>query len=89
MTAQHGADAFQNSSELCLTSIRTAIEFTMDSSVKAKKSKATQFQHARDNAIAALGKVIKHQANKVDINQLMPYWLSLLPLTHDMDEAKI
>jgi len=89
MIAQHGEDAFAQLSQLCLQSIKTAIDYSMDGSVKEKKSKSTQFYHARDNAIAALGKVVKYQSNAVDINQLMPYWLSNLPLSHDMEEAHI
>ena len=61
----------------------------MDGSVKEKKTKSTQFYHARDNAIAALGKVLKYQSNAVDLNVLMPFWLNNLPLSHDMEEAHI
>ena len=60
----------------------------MDPSVKEKKSKASQFHHARDNAVAALGKVLQYQNTQVDLNQLIPFWMNNLPLTHDMDEAK-
>ena len=88
MVAQHGGTAFQPNSQLCLQSIRNAIEYQMDSSVREKKSKATQFHHARDNAVAALGKILKHQAGSVDTGMLVPHWLNLLPLTHDMEEAK-
>jgi len=60
MIAEHGGAAFHPVSQDCLTGIRFAIEFLPDSQTKAKKSKMTQFNHARDNAVAALGKVIKH-----------------------------
>lgn len=60
----------------------------MDATVKEKKSKQTQYYHARDNAVAALGKVLKFQSNCVDINNLIPYWMGQMPLTHDMEEAK-
>jgi len=89
MVAQHGADGFAPVSQLCLQSVKTAIDYQMESTVKEKKSKSTQFYHARDNAIAALGKVLKYQSNAVDLNQLMPFWLSNLPLSHDMEEAHI
>lgn len=50
------------------------------------------YQHARDNAIASIGKVIKYQTALVGSNpnygtQLVTYWLSLLPITHDVEEA--
>lgn len=89
MVAQHGGEAFVPLREVCLQSLKTAIEFPMDASVKEKKSKASQFHHARDNAVAALGKVLQFQNTQVDLNTLVPFWLAQLPLTHDMDEAKI
>jgi len=61
----------------------------MDGSIKEKKSKQTQYYHAKDNAVAALGKVLKFQQQCTEANSLVPHWLSLLPLTHDMEEAKI
>ena len=33
--------------------------------------------------------MLKHQPGAVDLNALVPFWLNLLPLTHDMEEAKI
>lgn len=61
----------------------------MDNATKEKKSKQTQFQHARDNAIAALGKIVKYQESQIDSELIIPTWISLLPLHHDMEEAKI
>jgi len=88
MVAQHGGAAFQPLSELCLNSVKTAIEFPMDSKIKEKKSKQSQFFHAKDNAVAALGKVLKYQNTACDMNILVPFWLNQLPLTHDMEEAQ-
>jgi len=50
------------------------------------------YHHARDNAIASVGKIIKFQTAVVQSNpayqsQLVIYWLSLLPITHDIEEA--
>lgn len=50
------------------------------------------YHHARDNAIASIGKVIKFQNAVVQNNpnygsQLVTYWLGLLPITHDIEEA--
>ena len=50
------------------------------------------YHHARDNAIASIGKVIKYQTALVQGNaqysgNLVTYWLSLLPITHDVEEA--
>lgn len=61
----------------------------MDAATKEKKGKQTQYYHAKDNAVAALGKVLKYQATCADTNLLVEYWVSNLPLTHDMEEAKV
>lgn len=87
MVAQHGGAAFQALSQGCLLSIKTAIEFPMDGGIKEKKSKQSQYYHARDNAIAALGKVLQFQQANCSMEELVPFWLAQLPLTHDMEEA--
>lgn len=61
----------------------------MPANVKERKSKAQQFQYARDNAISALGKIIRYQGTNVDLQSLLGNWLSLLPLKSDLDESKI
>lgn len=60
----------------------------MNQGVKEKKSKASQFRHARDNAVAALGKVLKFQGANVDSAALIPHYVASLPLTDDMEEAQ-
>lgn len=55
--------------------------------------KVTQYHHARDNAIASLGKIIKYKQTYINNNpqvaaQLIQYWLGLLPITHDLEEAQ-
>jgi hypothetical protein len=69
--------------------IQTAVKYPLDDQTKGKKSKLTQFYHARDNAVAALGRVLKHQGATVPAEAGLPSaWLELMPLTHDMEEAK-
>lgn len=46
-----------------------------------------EWGHARDNAVAALGKIIKHQNANVDISIWIPKWLNLLPLKYDVSES--
>lgn len=89
MIAQHGGTAFAGVSQQCLEGLKVAIEFPMDAATKEKKGKQTQHYHAKDNAVAALGKVLKFQSNCADTNLLVSFWLSNLPLTHDMEEAKV
>lgn len=43
--------------------------------------------HARDNAIAAIGRILKHQT--VDTTYWLPYWAQLLPIKHDKVEARM
>lgn len=50
----------------CLLGLKDAIEYQMPASVKEKKTKVKQFKHAKDNAVSALGKIIKFQAGTVD-----------------------
>jgi len=46
-----------------------------------------EWGHARDNAVAALGKIIKHQNQNIDITVWIPKWLNLLPLKYDVQES--
>ena len=48
------------------------------------------YGHARDNAIAALGKIIKYQKDSLGakVQNLVFTWFYLLPLKFDKPEAK-
>jgi len=53
----------------------------------------TLYNHARDNAIASLGKIIRYQNSFVTsdqgmASQLVAYWVGLLPITHDIEEGQ-
>ena len=61
----------------------------MPASVKERKTKTKQFNHAKDNAISSLGKIIRYQTATVDPLSMIPNWLNLLPLKTDIEEAKI
>jgi len=63
--AQNAGDAFQTCSDLCLQSLRSSVEFQVTPKIQGKKEKMTMYHHARDNAIASIGKVIKFQMNIV------------------------
>ena len=58
--AQHSGDAFQTTSDLCLTSLKSCIDFAITPKIQDKKEKLTMYHHARDNGIASIGKVIKY-----------------------------
>ena len=66
----------------------------MSGKVHEKKGKQEQFQHARDNAIASIGKVVMYQQLLIKQNpemagQITKYWIDQLPITHDVEEAQM
>jgi hypothetical protein len=61
----------------------------MAANIKEKKTKYKQFMHAKDNAVSALGKIIRYQSATINPAQLVPNWLNLLPIKHDVEESKI
>lgn len=87
--AEKSGPAFAAVSNDCLQGLKIAIEFQIAAAVKEKKSKVKQFNHARDNAISALGKIIKFQSAIVNAPELIVNWLGLLPIKDDIDEAKV
>jgi len=52
-------------------------------------SRDSTFGAPTDNAIAAVGKVIKFHSNVVDVSKVLPLWLSWLPVKQDPVESKI
>ncbi|GLJ16157.1 hypothetical protein SUGI_0269600 [Cryptomeria japonica] len=44
---------------------------------------------ATDNAISALGKICEYQRDFIDASQVVPAWLSCLPIKNDIIEAKV
>jgi len=87
--AEKAGAAFSTVMNDCLQGLKIAIEYQMPAQVKEKKSKVKQFMHAKDNAVSALGKIIKFQSGTVDAASLIPNWLALLPIKNDIDEAKL
>jgi len=81
VVAQHSGSAFKVNCQACLVALKTGIEMEPTAKVTEKKIKLTQFHHARDNAIASLGKVLKHQNENLDAqtcSEMIQYWLKLL-----------
>jgi importin-5 len=87
--AEKAGPAFATISNDCLMGLKIAVEYQMPANVKEKKTKVKQFMHAKDNAVSALGKIIKFQSATVDVNSLLINWLGLLPIKNDVEEAKI
>jgi len=89
MMAMKGGASFALVANDCLQGLKIAIEYATPQSTKDKKAKTKQFNHSKDNAISALGKIIKYQYTAVDAQSLIPNWLSMLPIKHDIEESKI
>ena len=87
--AEKGGQSYSLIAPQCMQGLQVAIDYQMSASVKEKKQKVKQFMHAKDNAVAALGKIIRYQAATVDVALLVPNWLNLLPIRHDVEEAKM
>lgn len=87
--AKNGGAAFASVVNDCLQGLKQAIDYQMPASIKEKKAKVKQFNHAKDNAVSALGKVIRYQTQCLDAQAIIPGWLNLLPIKHDVEEAKI
>lgn len=80
--ATEGGAHFTPYADRCLEIIKQAIE--IDMGVQEK----TAFMHCKDNAISALGKIMKHQSASVSVPDTFPFWFSHLPLEIDFLEAK-
>lgn len=87
--AEKGGQSYSLIAGDCMQGLKIAIEYEMPANIKEKKSKLKQFMHAKDNAVSALGKIIRYQTASIDPNVLVPYWLNQLPIKHDVEEAKI
>jgi hypothetical protein len=68
--------------------LQAAIQIKPSAQTMEKKKKMHKFNHARDNAVAAFGRVIKYQNMNVDAVALIGNWMEMLPLKADVIEAK-
>lgn len=50
-------------------------------------SRSIENVNPTENAIAAVTKICKYHSDKVNLQELLPMWLSWLPVTEDEDEA--
>jgi len=74
---------FSKYSGECVNALVNALNFTMKDS-----DDEDQFEGAKDNATASLGKIIKHQTDGIDISSIIPKWLEHLPILNDLDESE-
>lgn len=83
LLAQFGGNMFPQNKDNSLVALKTAIEMPKGS------QKKKHWQHATDNAVSSLGKMIRFQSALLDLNTIIPFWLQHLPLQFDLQEGKI
>lgn len=55
--------------------------------IQAADSKAKENVNATENCISAVGKVMKYRPECVNVDEILPHWISWLPLNEDKEEA--
>ena len=81
--AEKAKDGFAQVAEYVLKAVIGAIQVK-----RGQNESKLDYFHARDNAVASLGKIIKCQYANINLKETVQTWISLLPLKHDKLEAK-
>ncbi|KAG9262144.1 importin-5 [Astyanax mexicanus] len=55
--------------------------------IQAAESKAKENVNATENCISAVGKVMRYRPECINVNEVLPHWVSWLPLNEDKEEA--
>ncbi|XP_034029930.1 importin-5 [Thalassophryne amazonica] len=55
--------------------------------IQAAESRSKENVNATENCISAVGKVMRFRSECVNVNEVLPHWLSWLPLNEDKEEA--
>ncbi|RXN29889.1 importin-5 [Labeo rohita] len=55
--------------------------------IQSPDSRAKENVNATENCISAVAKVMKYRPECVNVNEILPHWLSWLPLNEDKEEA--
>lgn len=79
--AQYGGPTFR---PLVSESLRR-----LSSLVAHPSCRSSDDEMATDNAISAIGKMCEFQSDSFDVSQVLPTWLSYLPVKGDLMEAKL
>lgn len=83
MSAQQGGACFEKYATDIVEALKNAIEMELGSQDK------TEYLHCRDNAVSSLAKVMKFQHQHIDVEKTFKYWLSKMPIKHDLEESKV
>ncbi|XP_060889016.1 importin-5 [Labrus mixtus] len=77
--AQYGGESYR---PFCTEAIPMLVRV-----IQAADSRAKENVNATENCISAVGKVIRFRPECVNVNEILPHWLSWLPLNEDKEEA--
>lgn len=77
--AMNGGPAF---SHTCAEALPRLAEIISD-----PESRSDENISSTENAISAVTKILKHNSSNVNVDEILPHWLSWLPVWDDTDEA--
>ncbi|XP_063224188.1 importin-5 [Bacillus rossius redtenbacheri] len=77
--AQFGGESF---AETCAQAVPLLVKVITD-----PESRADENINPTENAISAITKILKYNNSRVNVAELLPHWLSWLPVWEDTDEA--
>uniref|UniRef100_A0AAR2JTX9 TOG domain-containing protein n=1 Tax=Pygocentrus nattereri TaxID=42514 RepID=A0AAR2JTX9_PYGNA len=55
--------------------------------IQAADSRAKENVNATENCISAVGKIMRYRPECINVNEVLPHWVSWLPLNEDKEEA--
>ena len=81
---------YLNYGQKILPAVMNVIKLPMDKKTLNQTDKEN-FKFARDNAVSALGKIIKYHGKEFpsELDNLLDFWVNSLPITKDTEEGKI
>ncbi len=87
--SQYTKHDFANYGKDILTAVMNVIKLPIEKSLS--KTDKENYKFARDNAVSALGKIIKYHGQEFpsELDNLIDFWVNSLPVTQDKEEGKI
>lgn len=55
--------------------------------INSPESRSAENNNSTENGIAAVTKILKYNSSRVNVNEILPHWLSWLPVWEDEVEA--
>uniref|UniRef100_A0A3P9P6S4 Karyopherin (importin) beta 3 n=1 Tax=Poecilia reticulata TaxID=8081 RepID=A0A3P9P6S4_POERE len=77
--AQYGGDSYR---PFCTEALPLLVAV-----IQAADSRSKENVNATENCISAVGKLMRFRPECVNVNEVLPHWLSWLPLKEDKEEA--